>query len=181
MIHFQKCWGKVTAQHVQVELVRVSWLLHELVRQLWKAKNPERSKSNACSRPPVLSEWRWDNFEKCIAFEGCCYLGYHFLSLYTILEFSLAWKRVDLAMEEWRTSKKKEVKWKALRCNAGLVQSCEEDSLQTLSMLKYYWLIKQRNKLYSFCQFWTVRKHLKMINGPQSWNTSRMDFCVNRS
>lgn len=35
------------------------------------------------------------------------------------------------------------MKWKAWRCNAGLVQSCEEDSLQMLSMLNCYWLIIQ--------------------------------------
>ncbi len=112
MIHFQECWGKVTVQHVQVKLVRVSWLLH-LVKQFWKAKNPERSKSSACSRPPVLSEWRWD-----IAFEGCCYLGYHFLSLCSILEFS--WHGSE-RIWQWKNEEiLKKVKWKAWRCNAGL-------------------------------------------------------------
>lgn len=100
IIHYLECRGEVTIQCIQANLTKVSWFLYELVRQLSKAKKPREIKEQCTlTPPPVLSEWRWEVFEKCIAFEGCCYLGYHFLSLYCILESSLAW-RWDWAMEE---------------------------------------------------------------------------------
>ncbi len=114
-----------------------------------KGEEPRKIKEQHMLTPPVLSEWRWDVLEKCIAFEGCCYLGYHFLSLCSILEFSLAWKWEDLAMEEWR-NKKKEVKWKAWGCNAGLQLWGQPSNTQYAELL----LVNHKtlHKLYCFCQ-----------------------------
>lgn len=51
MINFVEYRGEVKVQCIRANLMKVSWSLCVLVRQLSKAKNPDRSKSNARSHP----------------------------------------------------------------------------------------------------------------------------------
>ncbi len=143
MIHFQECRGKVTVHHVQVKLVKVSWLLH-LVKQLWKAKNPERSKSSTCSRPRSSLNGDETFWKNALPLKGVVtWVTIFFLC---VAFWNLVWHGSE-RIWQWKNEEIKKRKWNEKHEDATLAYSCE-DSLQTLSMLNCYWLI---TKLYISC------------------------------